>query len=352
MHYIDRREEEYIIKERIKSRNKNKGSELENKLNSHFAFLHFDIERASLLADKLKEERWAEYASLSGTTKKTVIGKNNYDQWQIGKWQSRYFDGNRDQSSGRFHSLLTRLPREYKQFITFKGQQIYSLDIVNSQPFFLLSLMNKSFWVKGDNLKGQSAPSLINIYTLGVNNLISDAIDRKIQKAIVNLGDDYIIYREKVLSGTLYEYLQDQYNLERKAAKRSFFATIFSSNHFMGQKEAELKKDFRLQFPTVYNFIKAVKTSSKDFLLQDKLKKQHSRLSIILQRLESYIVIDQLTTRILKDHPNIPIYTIHDNICSIEEYMPLIQQLFTETILTNTNLTPKFSLECWQKNIS
>lgn len=133
------------------------------RLNELFSFLDFDVDGAMKFANKLKEDRkinpdinWFAKGRLQNLSGKWYKGVNpkpknieeqyKYELWQIDKWDGRYFDGHRDKTSFRFHSLLTRLPKEYKQFITFSGEKLYSIDIKNSQPFFSLIIMNPTFW--------------------------------------------------------------------------------------------------------------------------------------------------------------------------------------------------------------
>jgi hypothetical protein len=40
-----------------------------------------------------------------------------------------------DKTAGRLHSVLTQLKSDLRQFITYDGQPLLAIDIVNSQPY-------------------------------------------------------------------------------------------------------------------------------------------------------------------------------------------------------------------------
>ncbi|WP_460685546.1 hypothetical protein [Niabella aquatica] len=359
----------------------------ENRLNELFCFLDFDVDRALAYSDQLKKKRiatpeinptakvWLQTSTgkwYKGTepSPKDVEEQHKYELWQIDKWEDQVFDGKRDITGYRFHSLLTRLPKDFKQFVRFGGakENLFSLDIKNSQPFFSLIVMNPTFWYCPDMTEdykkvyrryfGELADhSQINLQTIGMENAFSAAKYTYIIKCISKLGADYTLYKEKILSGKLYEGMQEHYqqtlqvSLRRDEVKTSLFTTIFSSNKFMGQKDARPKKLFSQIFPSVYKVIAAIKKGEKYFQESSITDKPYKLFSIMLQRIESHVVLDNIVSKLINKYPNMPVYTIHDSICSTERHMPLIKQIFEETIFTTTGLTPKFSFECWQKNI-
>lgn len=175
----------------------------------------------------------------------------------------------------------------------------------------------------------------------------------KVYKSILNLSNDYRLYRENVLKGNLYESIQKQYddqlnvNMTRSDVKTSLFTAFFSSNKFLGQKDARHKKNFSEAFPSIYTLFKTIKADHRHFKPTDFATKPHQLLSIMLQRIESFIVIDLVVKELLENHPNIPVYTIHDSICSTKEHIPFIENLFKTMIEKYTGLTPTFDLQPW-----
>lgn len=68
-----------------------------------------------------------------------------------------------DETGNRLHSPLTRMKKELRHFLGYKGQRLISLDIKNCQPFCSLVLFERSFWlpviqtaVDGSTRKGKA----------------------------------------------------------------------------------------------------------------------------------------------------------------------------------------------------
>ena len=47
-----------------------------------------------------------------------------------------------DTTAGRLHSTLTQLKSDLRQFITYDGHPLVSIDIVNSQPYLSTVLLS------------------------------------------------------------------------------------------------------------------------------------------------------------------------------------------------------------------
>lgn len=52
-----------------------------------------------------------------------------------------------------------------------------------------------------------------------------------------------------------------------------------------------------------------------------------NKFAYLLQRTESYLVLDIISREFHDKYPSIPVYTIHDAICTYEEYLPELQSL-------------------------
>lgn len=51
-----------------------------------------------------------------------------------------------DDTGNRLHTNLTNLPAEVRNFITYAGRPLVSIDIRNSQPYMSLALFERKFW--------------------------------------------------------------------------------------------------------------------------------------------------------------------------------------------------------------
>lgn len=283
---------------------------------------------------------------------KSADAQYNYEQMVLGKLADKAYYCHYDEVGWRVHSLLTVLPRNYKKFVTFRKKPLYSIDLKCSQIFLTLALMNPDFW--------NPSSSTVNIGTLKMDHLFSsNVMKNKILPALANLSDDYDIFKKECCKGTIYEYMQETYknqlnlSLSRNDVKALFYNTVFTSNNYSGQKDAEPKRLFKKLFPTVSNLFIAIKTQRKKekvFLNKfDKfpVEKFSTLLPIMLQRLESYIFIQNIATKILSEHPDIPIFTIHDSICTTEENVEVLERIIKSEIERIVGLTPSLNITSW-----
>ena len=116
------------------------------------------------------------------------------------------------------------------------------------------------------------------------------------------------------------------------------FMVLFTDNRFIGQEEAAFKRLFRDLFPAVYQVFNRIK------------KGQKNRLSIILQRIESYLFLDVICKDISKINPDIPIFTIHDSIATTEDHYQTVLNQMEDTLKAYVGHVPKLQIEHWSQS--
>jgi hypothetical protein len=247
-------------------------------------------------------------------------------------------------------SNLTNIKKELRNYITYNGEKLVNIDIKNSQPLFSTLLLDKTFWNKKGKLISiintplqPSPPSLINNtssnppssnpYSFSITIImiveLLESIDNKIfnqYKSFVNSGKFY----EKV-SKLLYP--NSAFNKQK--VKEMVYTVFFSSNRFIGQPEAQPKRDFKLNFPEVYEVFRLIKV------------KDHTLLARLLQRIESTIMIQHAAKRIAEEKPNRPIFTIHDSIATTVGNEDYVTSVIMEEVLKLTGLKVKLGKEYW-----
>ncbi|MDD2675625.1 MAG: hypothetical protein PHF81_12165, partial [Flavobacterium sp.] len=107
--------------------------------------LQIDVENAKKMVDKLFPEP---KGSIRGVRKgKPSIWARRFKAiYSIYKFSKHEFYYSVDDNVGRFHSNLTNIKKELRNFITYDGQKLVNIDIKNSQPFFSTILFNKEFY--------------------------------------------------------------------------------------------------------------------------------------------------------------------------------------------------------------
>lgn len=243
----------------------------------------------------------------------------------------------RDKNSNRIHTNLTNLKKEFRNHLTYKGKSLISIDLKNSQPFLLLNLLKPEFWQKKANKTGvnifkisKGLKSLTNTYfTLPDSLLLNDI--QTLKKSSFSLD---------VCSGDLYEKIIEQllkegYALTRNQVKIEIYKVLF------GSEKIRHLKAFKV-LTTLYPNVAA-------FILELKKRYPKNTLALILQRLESFMVIDLVCKRISIENPEVPLFTIHDSIVTTAENQEYVSQRFSEMILQYTGFTPTLALSTFEK---
>ncbi|MBK7500700.1 MAG: hypothetical protein IPI19_16880 [Ignavibacteriales bacterium] len=142
----------------------------------------------------------------------------------------------RDSSSFRFHSPLTRLKKDFRKYLRFDGDILGQVDIKNSQPFFMLALFDKKFWVN-DN------PIITRFLDSSIARTNKESLSKiEVYKALNNLKKDEIAkYSKSVVEGRYYEDIVQEIRTnypdtfigepDRELAKALFLNSFF---HIIG----------------------------------------------------------------------------------------------------------------------
>ena len=249
-----------------------------------------------------------------------------------------------DTKIGRYHSNLTGLKKELRNFLTFDSKRLVALDIRNSQPLLSGLLLNPKFYEKMENFNILSITSLLSLEH--INQFFIHSIPSICNTIMLGESSESLIHKEfqqylaLVQKGTFYEemaqLLYPRKRIDRKHIKRDIYIIFFSKNKCR-MKLKRNKMPFKRGFPTVYSIF-------------NMLKKYNSKiLSHILQRLESHIVIESATRRIALERPDLPIFTIHDSITTTVGDEDYVEGVLKEEIKAVTRLDANIGKEYWDK---
>jgi hypothetical protein len=110
---------------------------------------------------------------------------------------------------------------------------------------------------------------------------------------------------------------------------RSVFKEKFFRETFFGKKTSKL---FCNLFPTIATEL--IKIKSKDY----------RNLARIMQRTESKLMITKICGRLMQDHPDVFIATIHDSILTTQDNVSKIQDIILAEF-AEYNLSPTIRIE-------
>lgn len=243
-----------------------------------------------------------------------------------------------DENVGRFHSNLTNIKKELRNYITYDGKPLVNIDIKNSQPLLSSILLDPSFYT--------TKPRYINIYQLPSSfNLLTNKHKHTYTDTIIILVKvlqsvdikEVSSYSSMAKSGDFYQQLSKVMYPRRifdKAQMKKLTYTVFFSNnrsiqgmHYIG------KRNFRRIFPDVYKVFSTIK------------RKNHRALSHILQRIESEIMIQRVSQRISKEQPTLPIFTIHDSIVTTDGNQDYVSNVIKEEAYKLTGLKVSLGID-------
>jgi hypothetical protein len=286
--------------------------------------------------------------------------------YSIEKINRRDFNFTFDDNVGRFHSNLTNLKSELRNFLTWEGQNLVSVDVKNSQPLLSLIIFEPVWYMEssGGRLRLSQFKSINN--PLISPSKPNGSIESIHLESSINFFDyimleefsqntefqDIIKYKEIVNSGEFYqrmhqEIFQGTRPFNKARIKEMTFQVLYSDNRFFHQDgswmdpktkrrpNAEPKRLFEEAFPTVAKVFRAYKKGS------------NSNLPRLLQQIESTLIIKHIVPRIASERPDLPIFTIHDSVVTTEGNEAYVERIMREEIERLTGLNPKFGVEKW-----
>lgn len=323
-----------------------------------------------------------------------VVKDNKYQQMiihnLIGRWLKildRLNEGDLNPMvSGKNHrlnSLFTQIPKNLRPWILCDGMPLIGVDVKACQPYLLATVMKDEFYsfsIEGYNLK--------TIYP----SLYQDLYNRNMVKGIWDTGNDWVISSTGYTTNYV---INNTLTISNNISKTS--STIkyspFMWCHFFEPTEIKNIQEYQsIPFKEdYYSFV--IKTNSDTEITPEELEKERTsfkkstmyilfdgnqsrrknnpkvkymnqcypgvnkwlelalehiggkELSYILQRSESYFLLNKVSRRFSHENPNAPIFTIHDGLYTHEEYVDHLQTLITDTGLELTGILPGVKIE-------
>nr|WP_315183659.1 hypothetical protein [uncultured Flavobacterium sp.] len=238
-----------------------------------------------------------------------------------------------DENVGRFHSNLTNIKKELRNFITYDGKPLVNIDIKNSQPLLSTILLEPSFYAlqkKPRYINIHQLPSSFNLLTNNNKHTYTDTIIMLVKVLQSSDIKEVNIYSSIAKSGDFYQQLSKimypKRPFEKAEMKKLTYTVFFSNNRSIQGMHYASKRDFRRIFPDIYKIFSVIK------------RKNHRALSHILQRIESEIMIQKACKRISIEQPTLPIFTIHDSILTTDGNQDYVEKVIIEEAFKLTGL--------------
>ena len=204
-------------------------------------------------------------------------------------------------TTGRVFNAITGLKRELREALRFGGEPLGSIDIRCAQPGLLALALSRFPPTNVLNKLGTYKHALPVLPPFPCSLLPP------------SLSPDLASFVALAAFGLLYERLVMLTGLDRDSVKLAFLRDVLAKR---GRYPSSVEQAFRRAFPTVYSWIRMVNC------------RDHAELIRLLQRLESWLVIERVSPRLLG---RVPCITLHDAIFSTCQSLPTIEQAFGET---------------------
>jgi len=274
------------------------------KMSNQFNGLDYDYEGAYKYIDELSDK----------------TDQSSYIRMIDNLKDRRYFK--RNTTNFRLDTNLTGMLAGLRQFI--KGNYCH-IDLSNSQPF-LLAMLLKAITEDNSAVLSVSKMDFRKAFGSRVILDVSTMLDLEELKR----------FSARAAQGTLYNlYINSQ--VDRKESKDNFFKVLYSRNLTYtkdGKAVAVFgkeKKIFAYKYPSIAKALMLLK------------RKDHRNLSIYMQRLESFIFIDNIAKELVEEGI-IPL-TVHDSVIIKNEDSGKAQQIIKTAFIRYFGEEPNLKVD-------
>ncbi len=342
---------DFTLKRCLKRNSKKAVSDQYPYLTKWFKHLTVDIEQATVSTNILYElkKKCPEYRDrIIGTDRRKDPERQFYHAlMMLEHFKNKEYPFYVDEKGKRAHTLITRSNKIIRRFISLDGHPLVSVDLKNSQPYLLLCLTNDKHFSnkKGGDLQiyRQTTPpptkSPISSYNLDSLS-ISSIMFYNSSEILTSI--EFQEYKKLVASGRIYEFFEDKLTIKeeelrggmtkRDLIKYRMMLCLYSKNRGYS---GGLKTVFKKHFPKLYRFMCEIK------------EVKHSTLAILLQRIESYLILDVICKRISEERPTLPLFTIHDCIATTVGNEQYIADIIKEEMERYVGVAPMVSFDYW-----
>jgi hypothetical protein len=261
---------------------------------------------------------------------------------QIESWRSNKYISI-DDAGGRLYSPITGLPSLFRNFLTYKGEQLVGFDIKNSQPLHFLTMLKKEFWksyTPGMTLK--RLDSDLWEYLTEEEEYSSTIMFQESAETQYRHGVNNYTFKNLVQNGKLYEFICykffnkhhtkggiDRFSTRAKT-KQEFMHMMYHNPKEPYTKAKAVFEEFEKLFPKEASVMNLLK------------KRKYNDFPIILQKIEAQILLHKVAKRVYDVNSNIPLFTIHDSILTTEQHASTLKFILEDEYKKLLGFIPQF----------
>jgi hypothetical protein len=277
----------------------------------------------------------------------------------LGRWLyyvQKFEDGDLNQmvagTNHRLNSVFTNLPKVLRGFINCNGKLLYSVDLSASQPYILSKVLDSRFFHDTSN-----GFNLFTIYKEVYNLLVDNGylssnlsypnsgkypfmwsvfftpkeLDSILEYQQIPFLNDYYTY--VISKGVDYQLTEQELLEKRTDFKKATMYILFDDNrgHRLVNQQVQF---FKIVYPGVNKWLE----------LSHKVI-GNREFSLIMQRCESWLLLNNVCREFLNKYPNIPLFTIHDGLYTYREYTKDLTSLILTVCNEIVGLQPGLKVE-------
>jgi hypothetical protein len=129
----------------------------------------------------------------------------------------------------------------------------------------------------------------------------------------------------------------------RTAVKKKMMMILFDDGEYMDKDKGFLL--FKKWFPEEAGIVELIKTISRETKASDPDETGLNFLPILLQRVESYLILEKVCKKISKELPDAPIIPVHDCIMTAGEFADEVAEVVKKVLKKETGLEPGVTKE-------
>jgi hypothetical protein len=252
----------------------------------------------------------------------------------------------------RLNSVFTNIPKRLRGFIECEGKPLYSVDLSASQPYILGKVLDSRFF--HDTSNGFNLFSIFKeVYNLLVDNgyikhgpsfpnsdmypfmwsvfFTPKEVDSILEYQQIPFLNDY--YRYVISKGFNFQLTEQELLEKRTEFKKSTMYILFDDHrgHRLVNQQIRL---FKHVYPGVNKWLE----------LSHKVI-GNREFSLLMQRCESWLLLHNVCRKFIDQHPDIPLYSIHDGLFTYEEYTQDLSSLILTVCSETIGVEPGFKIE-------
>lgn len=300
-----------------------------------------------------------------------MVLNNHIGRWldYINKIKNNNLWYNVSKENHRLSSTFTSIPKELRKFLLINGKPLEMIDIKSSQPYILSSIIKTKYFL--ENLDGYNLKTIHSNAYKNIISIINESIKLYQNNPIVSSTSPY---KQSITRTSLYMWCEFLTEKEAQTLaeyalypfEKDFYMDIIDKNSSnFDYQSIENRLELREKLKSVMMLIlfddnyknrnnnPFIKLFNKIYPgVNAWIEKMHRMIgkkefSYIMQRTESYLLLDNVCREFNLKYPNAPIFTIHDGLYTSKEFIEELSLITNTTLINLTGSKPgiKYSYE-------